>query len=52
MFREMRDVIFLSTGYGPRKHDSVRLDFGPINLIKNLFGLRRLNVVITRSEKD
>ena len=46
-----RDVIFLSTGYGPRKHDTVRLDFGPINSDKNLFGLRRLNVAITRSRK-
>ena len=46
-----RDVIFLSTGYGPRKYDSVRLDFGPINIDKNLFGLRRLNVAITRSRK-
>ena len=46
-----RDVIFLSTGYGPRKHDSIRLDFGPINMDKNLFGLRRLNVATTRSRK-
>ena len=46
-----RDVIFLSTGYGPRKHDSLRLDFGPINMDKNLFGLRRLNVATTRSRK-
>ena len=46
-----RDIIFLSTGYGKRNHDSLRLDFGPINMDNNFFGLRRLNVAITRARK-
>ena len=46
-----RDVIFLATGYGPTTQDKLRNDFGPINRDKNFFGLRRLNVAITRARK-
>jgi very-short-patch-repair endonuclease len=46
-----RDVVFISTGYGPRDLAKPRYDFGPINRDKNFFGLRRLNVAITRARK-
>ena len=47
-----RDVIFLSTGYGPNSADKLRQNFGPINLDNpKFFGLRRLNVAITRARK-
>ncbi len=46
-----RDVVFISTGYGPRDLVKPRYDFGPINRDKNFFGLRRLNVAITRARK-
>jgi very-short-patch-repair endonuclease len=46
-----RDVVFISTGYGPRDLTKPRYDFGPINRDKNFFGLRRLNVAITRARK-
>jgi very-short-patch-repair endonuclease len=46
-----RDVVFISTGYGPRDMTRPRYDFGPINRDKNFFGLRRLNVAITRARK-
>ena len=46
-----RDVVILSTGYGPREIGKLRYDFGPINRDKNLSGLRRLNVAVTRARK-
>ena len=47
-----RDVIFLSTGYGPNSSNSLRQNFGPLNYDNpKLFGLRRLNVAITRARK-
>jgi len=46
-----RDVVFISTGYGPKDLSRPRNDFGPINTDKNFFGLRRLNVAITRARK-
>jgi very-short-patch-repair endonuclease len=46
-----RDVVFISTGYGLKDLSRPRYDFGPINRDKNLFGLRRLNVAITRARK-
>ena len=46
-----RDVVFISTGYGPKNLEKPRYDFGPINRDKNFFGLRRLNVAITRARK-
>ncbi len=46
-----RDVVFIATGYGPRKVGTLRKDFGPINRDKNFFGLRRLNVAVTRARK-
>jgi len=46
-----RDVVFISTGYGPRDLSKPRNNFGPINIDKNFFGLRRLNVAITRARK-
>jgi len=46
-----RDVIIIATGYGPRQIGKLRNDFGPINIDKNFFGLRRLNVAITRARK-
>jgi len=47
-----RDVIFLSTGYGPKSQNSLRQFFGPLNYDNpKLFGLRRLNVAITRARK-
>ena len=46
-----RDVVFISTGYGPKDLSRPRYDFGPINRDKNFFGLRRLNVAITRARK-
>ena len=50
--RRWRDVIFLSTGYGPNSADKLRQNFGPINLDNpKFFGLRRLNVAITRARK-
>ena len=46
-----RDVIIIATGYGPRHIGKLRYDFGPINKDKNLSGLRRLNVAVTRARK-
>ena len=46
-----RDVVIISTGYGPREIGRLRYDFGPINRDKNLSGLRRLNVAVTRARK-
>tara|TARA_B100000674_G_scaffold163826_1_gene131316 strand:- start:819 stop:4844 length:4026 start_codon:yes stop_codon:yes gene_type:complete len=46
-----RDIVILSTGYGPREIGRLRYDFGPINRDRNLSGLRRLNVAITRARK-
>jgi very-short-patch-repair endonuclease len=46
-----RDVVIIATGYGPRQIGKLRNDFGPINTDKNFFGLRRLNVAITRARK-
>ena len=46
-----RDVVIIATGYGPRQIGKLRNDFGPINMDKNFFGLRRLNVAITRARK-
>jgi len=46
-----RDVVFIATGYGPKDLSRPRYDFGPINRDKNFFGLRRLNVAITRARK-
>ena len=46
-----RDVIFLSTGYGPLKENKRRYNFGAFNRDENFFGLRRLNVAITRARK-
>lgn len=46
-----RDVIIIATGYGPKQIGKLRNDFGPINMDKNFFGLRRLNVAITRARK-
>ncbi|MDC0325871.1 AAA domain-containing protein, partial [bacterium] len=46
-----RDVVIISTGYGPKELGKLRNDFGPINISKNLSGLRRLNVAVTRARK-
>ncbi|MDA7430996.1 AAA domain-containing protein [Synechococcus sp. AH-601-O20] len=46
-----RDVVIISTGYGPKELGKLRNDFGPINKSKNLSGLRRLNVAVTRARK-
>ena len=47
-----RDVVILSTGYGPRSPGVLNRAFGPINIDEpNDFGLRRLNVAITRARK-
>ena len=46
-----RDVVIISTGYGPKELGKLRNDFGPINKNKNLSGLRRLNVAVTRARK-
>ena len=41
-----RGVIYFSTTYGPDKHGTVSMNFGPLNLEG---GERRLNVAITRA---
>jgi very-short-patch-repair endonuclease len=46
-----RDVVIIATGYGPRQLGKLQNSFGPINIDKNFFGLRRLNVAITRARK-
>ena len=46
-----RDAIILSTGYGPKAIGKLRNDFGVLNRSENDFGLRRLNVAITRARK-
>ncbi|MCP9926220.1 DUF559 domain-containing protein, partial [Synechococcus lacustris C3-12m-Tous] len=46
-----RDVVIIATGYGPRQIGKLQNSFGPINIDKNFFGLRRLNVAITRARK-
>lgn len=46
-----RDVVFIATGYGPKELGKVQNSFGPINIDKNFFGLRRLNVAVTRARK-
>lgn len=43
-----RDVIFISTLYGPDEHNCIHQRFGPIN---NESGWRRLNVLFTRARK-
>jgi very-short-patch-repair endonuclease len=46
-----RDAIILATGYGPKAIGKLRNDFGVLNRSENEFGLRRLNVAITRARK-
>ena len=41
-----RDVLILSTGYGPDENGQVKIDFGPLT---RQGGHRRLNVAITRA---
>ena len=44
-----RDVIFISTLFGPNKDNKVMQRFGPINQPK---GHRRLNVLFTRAKEN
>ena len=46
-----RDAIILATAYGPKAIGKLRNDFGVLNRSENEFGLRRLNVAITRARK-
>jgi len=43
-----RDVVIVSTVYGPNEQGSVRQDFGPVN---RYYGSRRLNVLFSRAKE-
>ncbi len=44
-----RDVILFSVGYGPDRHGSLLLNFGPLN---QSAGWRRLNVAVSRAREE
>lgn len=44
-----RDVILFSVGYGPDRHGSLVLNFGPLN---QSAGWRRLNVAVSRAREE